>query len=58
MTSGWSCKKHNNNKASRSEIITNKVLTQKLKFSVCLLDKSRFLKLKQKPNKRVVKKMS
>ena len=47
------CKKHTNNLASTSETITNKVLRQKWKCSVCLSEKSRFFK--QRPYKKVVK---
>ena len=39
--------------ASRSVTRTNKVLRQKLKCSVCLPDKSIFLK--QNPNKKIFK---
>lgn len=38
------CKKHNKNMASRRLTMTNKVLRQKSKCSVCLSDQSRFLK--------------
>ena len=41
-----SCKTHTNNMASRSVTLTNKVLRQKSKYSVCFSDKSRFLKQK------------
>ena len=44
------CKKHNKNMASRRLTMTNKVLRQKSKCSVCLSDQSRFLK--QRPNKK------
>ena len=37
-------KKHTNNMASRTVTMRNKELGQKLKCSVCLSDKSRFLK--------------
>ena len=47
------CKKHTNNLASTSVTITNKVLRQKWKCSVCLSEKSRFFK--QRPYKKVVK---
>ena len=44
MTYCLDCKKHTNNMASRSTTMTNKVFRQKSKCSVCLTDKSRFLK--------------
>ena len=50
MTYCLSCKKHTNNMASRSVTMTNEVLRQKPKFSVCLSDKSIFLN--KKPSKR------
>ena len=39
-----SCKKHTNNMASRNITMTDKVLRQNSKCSVCLSDKPRFLK--------------
>ena len=44
MTYCLSCKKHTHNVASRNVTMTNKALRQKSKCSVCLSDKSRFLK--------------
>ena len=44
MTYCLSCKKHNNNMASRNITMANKILRQKSKCSACLSDKSRFLK--------------
>ena len=44
MTYCLRCKKHTNNIPSRNVTMTKKVLRQKSKSSVCLSDKSRFLK--------------
>ena len=44
MTYCLSCKKHTNNMASRNVTMTDKALRKKSKCSVCLSDKSRFLK--------------
>ena len=51
MTYCLRCKKHNNNMASRSVTMTNKVLRQKSKCAECFSDKSRFLK--QNHNKKI-----
>ena len=44
MTYCLSCKNHTNNMASRNVTMTDKVLRQKSKCSVCLSYKSRFFK--------------
>ena len=44
MSHCLSCKKHTNNMASKNVTVTNKVLIQESKGSVCLSDQSRFLK--------------
>ena len=60
-----SCREHTNNIASKRVIVTNKILRQKSKCSVCLSDKSRSMaqedskssqkkNSKQKLNKKVV----
>ena len=46
MTYFSSCKKQANNLTSRSVTMTNKVLRRTSKCTVCLSDKSRFLKRK------------
>ena len=61
MTYCLSREKHSNNMASKSVTMTNKVLRQKSKCSVCFSDKSRFLKQdhsKKCSNKNIIKKWS
>ena len=43
------CKKHTDNYGSKNVIITNEVIRNKSRCSICLNDKSRFMK--QKNNK-------
>ena len=38
------CKNHTNNTGSKKVIMKNKVVTEKLRFDNCMVDKSRFLK--------------